>query len=95
MSSIALGPSDRPFGDHLPGCCGEFLEMRVADMGLEGGAVVVDLVEEDMRRRLLRGADVELMTPGLFGEGGARVVEHQRHELGQTFRVDDEFHNNN
>ena len=33
MSSLALEPADRPFGDHLTGRGGEVLEMRAADMG--------------------------------------------------------------
>ena len=52
---------------------GEEGEVGHGEVGVEGGAVVVDLVEDDDAGDVVGGVDVEALAAGLVGEGALGV----------------------
>ena len=62
--------------------------MRGGKVRVEGRAIVVELVQEDAGLVFRIDADIEAAAARLGLARGARVLEHQRHELGQAFGLD-------
>jgi len=60
---------------------GEGREVRHGEVCFEGGAVVVDLVEDDVVGGVFAGADVELMAARFVGQGMFAVVTADVEEL--------------
>ena len=80
MSVAALEDADISACDHL--FCGgsEGPVMGRSEMRLKSRSIVVDLVQEDVFRIVLRNANIELSAPGLALPRYARVLEYQGKE---------------
>ena len=67
--------------------------MRHRQMRLEGGAVVVDLIEKHLVRRLRILSDVELPASRLVACRCGGILGHQRQEGADLVRIDLEIDN--
>ena len=61
----------------------ETFEMGSCQMGLEGGAIVIDLIEDDDIGVAFRLNDIELPATGFVPEGMKRVVLRRLQKSGQ------------
>ena len=62
--------------------------MRRREVGVEGGGIVVDLVEDDPVARPALGREhVEQAAARLVAQGGGGVLEHEAAELGLLARM--------